>query len=117
MLRQFLRNRRKAERIAADEARDWLLNSEDGKRDYWHALAEECAESSLIALLEDALKLPGDVVECGVFRGASLRRIAKTLKDIAPERKVFGLDSFEGFPDGGVTAGVSLGRPFDGQIP
>ena len=103
MLRQFLRNRRKAKRIASDEQRDSLLGSDNGRGDYWQALTAECDQSSLIALLEDALKHPGDVIECGVFRGASLRRIAKTVKDIAPERTVYGLDSFEGFPEGGIT--------------
>ncbi len=103
MLRQFLRNRRKAKRIASDEARDSLMSSDATRAEYWDALAEECAQSALIALLEDALKLPGDIIECGVFRGASLRRIAKTVKDRAPERTVYGLDSFEGFPEGGIT--------------
>ncbi len=102
MIRQFLRARRKAKRIAADQARDALLNSEN-KTEYWTLLEEECARSSLIYLLEQSLEHPGDVVECGVFRGASLRRIAKTVKDQAPEKTVYGLDSFEGFPDGGIT--------------
>ncbi|MEK6215931.1 MAG: TylF/MycF family methyltransferase, partial [Boseongicola sp.] len=103
MLRQFLRNRRTTRRKARDSARDSLLDDETGQQEYWDALATECAESSLIALLEDALKSPGDVIECGVYRGASLRRIAKTVKDIAPDRTVFGLDSFEGFPEGGIS--------------
>lgn len=103
MIRQFLRNRRKAKRIASDEARDALLGQDTSRDTYLAQLADECAQSSLIALLEQALKQPGDVIECGVFRGASLRRIAKTVRDIAPERTVFGLDSFEGFPEGGIT--------------
>lgn len=103
MLREFLRKRRAAKRAVVDDQRDALMNDEAGKADYWNMLQSECDESSLIALLEQALSLPGDVIECGVFRGASLRRIAKTVKDRAPERTVFGLDSFEGFPDGGIT--------------
>ncbi|MDD9923180.1 MAG: class I SAM-dependent methyltransferase [Boseongicola sp.] len=103
MLRQFLRSRRKAKRVAADEALDALLKDDHGRFAYLASLEQECADSSLIGLLEDALKLPGDVVECGVFRGASLRRIAKTVGDIAPDRTIFGLDSFEGFPEGGIT--------------
>ena len=65
-------------------------------------MGDECAKSSLIGLLEGAPKQPGGVVESGVFRGASLMRIAKSVKDIAPERTVFGLDSFEGFPSGDI---------------
>lgn len=102
MIREFLRARRKAKRIAADEARDALL-TEERKAEYLAMLKAECARSSLIAALEVALAQPGDVVECGVFRGASLRRIAATVKERAPGRTVFGLDSFEGFPDDGIT--------------
>ena len=102
MLREFLRKRRGARQVAKDDAKDALLGDDVGKSEYWQALGDECAKSSLIGLLEEALKQPGDVVECGVFRGASLRRIAKTVKDIAPEKTVFGLDSFEGFPSGGI---------------
>lgn len=102
-LRQFLRRRRAAKRIAADESADALLDSGDGQLAYLERLQHECAQSSLIRLLEDALKLPGDIVECGVYRGASLRRIAKTALDIAPDKTVFGLDSFEGFPTDGIT--------------
>lgn len=108
-IRKLLRDRKNARRIARDDARDALLDTEGGRAEYWNMLAGECGESSLIALLEDALKQPGDVVECGVFRGDSLRRISKTVKDIAPDRTVFGLDSFEGFPPGGIT-GLDITR-------
>ncbi|NNE81324.1 MAG: hypothetical protein HKN18_13735 [Silicimonas sp.] len=108
-VRQLLRNRRNARRIARDEASDARLNSETGRSDFLALLDEECAQSSLIALLEDALKQPGDIIECGVFRGDSLRRILKTVKDRAPDRTVFGLDSFEGFPPGGIT-GMDITR-------
>ncbi|MBT8419083.1 MAG: TylF/MycF family methyltransferase [Silicimonas sp.] len=104
MFRNFLRSRRKAKRIASDDAKDALLAQDEGRRHYLAGLSGECAASSLISLLEQALKLPGDVVECGVYRGASLRRIAKTVGDRAPDKTTFGLDSFEGFPDGGITA-------------
>ena len=103
-IRQLMRNRKIARRIARDDQREILLESESGRDTYWDTLAAESAESSLIALLEQALDHPGDIVECGVFRGDSLRRIAKTVKETAPDRTVFGLDSFEGFPPGGITS-------------
>lgn len=103
MLRQFLRSRRKEKRVAADAAKDALLDDDAGRAAYLDELEAECEKSSLIGLLENALHVPGDVVECGVFRGASFRCIAKTVGDIAPGRTVFGLDSFEGFPEGGIT--------------
>lgn len=103
MLRQFLRNRRMAKRIRKDEARDALLKDEAGRAEYWSDLGAECAESSLIAVLEEALTQPGDIIECGVYRGGTLRQIAKTAKDNSPEKTIFGLDSFEGFPEDGIT--------------
>ena len=103
VLRQYLRQRRAKKRIAADTLSDARLQTEAGRSEYWAEIGQECAESSLIHQLEHALKLPGDIAECGVYRGASLRRIAKTVKEQAPEKTVFGLDSFEGFPDDGVT--------------
>lgn len=111
MIRQFLRNRRARRRKANDEAKEALLNDDNTRAEYWRALADECAESSLIALLEEALALPGDVIECGVYRGRSLRRIAKTVKDIAPDRTIYALDSFEGFPESSIgEADTMLGR-------
>ncbi len=59
----------------------------------------------MIALLERALALDGDVIECGVFRGGSLRTICKTVRDTVGRRKtVFGLDTFAGFPAGSISA-------------
>lgn len=112
MIRQFLRNRRKIRRLAKDDELDKLLSSNAGRAEYWRTLTNECLESSLIALLEDALGLSGDVVECGVYRGASLRQIARTVREIAPERSIYCLDSFQGFPESGITgADVRFLRP------
>jgi len=103
-IRQFLRRRTIARRVARDDAKEGLLDTEDGRNRYLAELMDECAESSLIWLLEQALEKPGDVVECGVYRGQSLRWICKTVGDIAPERTVLALDSFEGFPPDAITS-------------
>ena len=53
----------------------------------------------MIALLERSLVLDGDVIECGVFRGDTLRMIAKTVHGMTGRGKaVLGLDTFKGFP-------------------
>ncbi len=112
MIRQFLRNRRKVRRFSRDQARDKLLSNDVGKAEYWKELSTECFENSLIALLEQALDHSGDVVECGVYRGATLRQIARTVKELSSERIIYGLDSFKGFPESGITgADVKLFRP------
>src|SRR3984893_10898718 len=41
--------------------------------------------------------VPGDVAECGVFKGSSLAAIALYLRDNRLAKHVFGLDSFQGF--------------------
>jgi len=43
-------------------------------------------------------KLDGDIFEFGVFRGASLISIALLLKKLGSKKKVYGFDSFGGFP-------------------
>ncbi|MDP2733839.1 MAG: TylF/MycF/NovP-related O-methyltransferase, partial [Hoeflea sp.] len=76
-----------------------LLETEAGRAEYWSRLGVECASSSLIELLEAGLKLDGDVIECGVFRGNSVRRISRKLVEFAPSKQIFACDSFEGFPE------------------
>jgi len=43
-------------------------------------------------------KIPGDIVEAGVFRGRSLIAMGMLLKEIGSDKRVFGFDSFSGFP-------------------
>ena len=40
----------------------------------------------------------GDIFEFGVFRGASLIAIAMLLKQLGSDKKIYGFDSFSGFP-------------------
>ena len=42
--------------------------------------------------------IDGDVLEAGVFRGRSLLATGLCLKGLGSEKKVFGFDSFSGFP-------------------
>ncbi len=43
--------------------------------------------------------IPGDVVECGVGRGRSLLLFGFLVKDRKSVRKIWGFDSFSGFPE------------------
>ena len=101
------------------EIRRWLkdrsikqqLKRSDGRTQFWSDLAKQCANRSLIQLLESTLSLPGDVIECGVYRGASLMQISHAIKENHSDKRVFGLDSFEGFPEDSVSAtDVAAGR-------
>ncbi len=43
--------------------------------------------------------IDGDIVECGVWKGESLLMFAFLVKDEMKGRKLWGFDSFEGFPE------------------
>ena len=47
---------------------------------------------------ENDSKFDGNIWEFGVFRGASLVATALLLKEIGSKKKVYGMDSFSGFP-------------------
>lgn len=50
-------------------------------------------------LFDNHASFEGDVVEFGVFRGATLLSVALFLKELGSEKKIYGFDSFAGFPD------------------
>lgn len=57
---------------------------------------------ALYELFKLALPVKGSVVECGVFRGFSLMTWAKLSAVLEPNnltRRIYGFDSFAGFPD------------------
>jgi hypothetical protein len=43
-------------------------------------------------------RLDGDIVEAGVYRGSSLIAMGMMLKELGSTKKVYGFDSFSGFP-------------------
>ena len=43
--------------------------------------------------------LKGAIVECGTYQGKSLAPLGLLLREIEDSRQVFGVDSFQGFPD------------------
>ena len=59
-------------------------------------------QPSNLSIVLDAIgatgEVPGDVVECGVFRGSSLGTLGLFVKELGRGKRVWGLDSFQGFP-------------------
>jgi len=59
---------------------------------------------SIVALVDSVKyvvnnKIPGSIVECGVWRGGSMMAIAKTLLDLnQSDRELYLFDTFEGMP-------------------
>lgn len=75
------------------------------RRWFWSASVHWARTRPYLSLLKHVASLEGDILECGVFRGRSLMRMAMTARRIAPEKTVYGLDSFDGFPTEAVTDG------------
>lgn len=56
---------------------------------------------ALYELFKKTLGIPGAIIECGVFRGATLIRLA-TFRDLFSDpqaKKVIGFDTFDGYPE------------------
>jgi hypothetical protein len=62
----------------------------------------------LFALLERTSTIPGDVAECGVWRGRSLAAMGLYLQQQGSDKTIFGFDSFRGF-DSSVKRDLLLG--------
>lgn len=57
-----------------------------------------------------AQKIPGDIVECGVWKGGSMMAVARTLLQNKAVRTLHLFDTFEGMPDPG-----DIDKDFRGQ--
>ena len=53
-------------------------------------LASKCKET--------LVRVPGNVLEVGVYRGGTLIKLAEVLREVCPEYKVHGIDTFTGHP-------------------
>jgi hypothetical protein len=68
------------------------------RRAYWQLATWQAKDRPYLQLLERCSQLDGDVIECGVYRGKSLLRVATWLKSKGIRKLIHGLDSFDGFP-------------------
>lgn len=62
----------------------------------------------VLALVDRTRDVPGDLAECGVYRGGTLIPTGLHLKQTRTEKVVYGFDSFQGF-DGSVDSEIALG--------
>lgn len=65
----------------------------------------------LYRLLAQALAVPGDVIECGVYRGGTARMLGDLLTERGSEKRLYVCDTFEGMPE--TDAAVDLHRRGD----
>lgn len=94
---------------------EWLtdlrLRTSQGRTWFREHLIDQSEQYSCTNLLREALHLDGDIIECGVYRGHSLLRMAMTLSLSNSAKTIYGLDSFDGFPaDSVLERDVAPGR-------
>lgn len=67
---------------------------------YGHTTLNDTKIKNIVSLLEECLskKLEGNAIECGVFRGGSLTQMGLVMKQLDPQKRLFGVDTFEGHP-------------------
>lgn len=67
----------------------------------WPATRREAQEHivGLFALVAATAEVPGSIAEFGIGHGRSIVALARANERFSPHRRVFGFDSFEGFPD------------------
>jgi O-methyltransferase len=68
--------------------------------------------NNLISLIEKTRQVPGDLAECGTFRGASLIPMGIYLKQQGIKKRIYSFDSFEGFAPS-VTEDLKFGGTHD----
>jgi O-methyltransferase len=62
-------------------------------------------------------RVPGDVVECGVWRGGSMMAVARTLLERGNcDRELYLFDTFAGMPEAGIDDHYLDGRPADSVL-
>ena len=74
---------------------------------------------ALYELFKLALPVKGSVVECGVHRGFGVMSFAKLSAMLEPEnltRRIYGFDTFEGFPEVSEKDRSSTAHPQGGQL-
>jgi len=68
----------------------------------------------ILHLIGRVASVPGDLAECGVFRGSTLVPTAIFVQQQRNNKRIFGFDSFQGFDDS-VAKDVALGGSKDDQ--
>jgi hypothetical protein len=82
---------------------------------YYNGYIEKIAGFQTILRTADEAAISGDVVECGVGRGLTLYMLGHFLSRASSPRRLYGFDSFEGFPEP-TSADESPRRPTRGDL-
>jgi len=88
------------------------LKTKEGRESYWRSLLADSQNYDLIDLLLKSIFLEGDIIEFGVWRGHTTKRMAAVAKNAGIKKRLYACDSFEGFGDEVITSqDTSLFRP------
>lgn len=75
--------------------KEYILNKLDV--DHYH-IDTVSSKRFLYKNIRSNLLLDGDIFEFGVYRGATLLALGLLLKELGSDKKIYGFDSFSGFP-------------------
>lgn len=80
----------------------WLATGEF--RDFYQLAAPRSLVSPdrcyvLYTLLKQSLNIPGDVWECGVYKGGTAAMMAALIKRLKPNKRLYLFDTFAGMPE------------------
>ena len=67
--------------VQLDEKISEQLKTKEGSQFYWHSLLAESQNYDLIDLLLKSILLEGDIIEFGVWRGHTTKRMAAVAKN------------------------------------
>lgn len=74
---------------------------------------------ALYEIFKKVLPVKGSIVECGVYKGFSLMawaNLSAVLEPVNLTRRIYGFDSFEGFPEIGQRDSSDMMKPKAGQL-
>ena len=80
--------------ILADEKVSEELKTAEGRENYFQTLLRQAKNHDLYDLLIEGLSVPGEIIELGVWRGVTTRRISAVMKKSGFDKKIYACDSF-----------------------
>jgi O-methyltransferase len=89
--------------IKLDDEITEQLKTSSGRVLYWQSLLDEATKFDLFDVLLDSLQAKGDIIEFGVWRGATTKKMAAVMKDAGFSKRLYACDSFEGFGESLIT--------------
>ena len=90
--------------VQQDDQISEQLKTKEGRELYWHSLVDQSQNYDLIDLLLKSISLEGDIIEFGVWRGHTTKRMAVAAKNAGVKKRLYACDSFEGFGEDTITA-------------